>query len=187
MNRRSGFSIVELLAVVAIVGVLVAVSALVVAPRMKRSAAVAEAKNHLKQLAYGVNMYMADNDGRAPIELALVAKGIPDTDPMGGPWLYSWDQRWHGVRGADWSTFGFIEARDPIVRASRVHDHKGKIETMVYRAQGKTVVQHVPILDLGEKLRLLGARLDGSIGWFVTPGAWEENVPGPPAPLPAPR
>jgi len=60
---------------------------------MKRSAAVAEAKNHLKQLAYGVNMYMADNDGRAPIELALVAKGIPDTDPMGGPWLYSWDQR----------------------------------------------------------------------------------------------
>ncbi len=173
-----GWTLVEVLGVAMILAVLAGIVALVAGPRMKRSATVAEAGNHLRQLSFALNLYMNEHDGLPPRTIEPLLSGLPARDPLGGSWLYSWVRFTPDREGIDFADYGFEIGKDAVFRCSRVHNHRGKVETLVMRVDGHPpIVQHVPILDAGQKLGLLGSRLDGSVGWFPSPPNWELALP----------
>ena len=68
-NRRfikAGFSLIELLAVIAVVGILVAII-LPVTNSVRNSARITKSLSNLRQLAAGMQMYSTDNQGFYPI------------------------------------------------------------------------------------------------------------------------
>ena len=64
-NRHSGFSLVELLVVVAIIVILLALL-MPNAARIKDKAAIIQCATNLEQLGTGVRLWSTDNDGRYP-------------------------------------------------------------------------------------------------------------------------
>ena len=63
LRRRVGFTLVELLTVIAIVGILAAILISKVAG-MKSRASTATAVSNLRQIAVALQMFIADNKGR---------------------------------------------------------------------------------------------------------------------------
>ena len=75
-SARTAFTLVELLVVIAIIGVL----GTMLLPGMhgaRKKASDAACTNNLRQLAAGVNLYVADNDGQFPLNDAFLPSGVP--------------------------------------------------------------------------------------------------------------
>ena len=82
----------------------------------------------------------------------------------------------HGEGSHALEDFGFNIVSDAIVRFPGVNNHAGATEMMMVPDGGGGQKPFlVPLLEPGQKVQLLGARLDGSIAWFESPAAWEEN------------
>jgi len=91
---KNGFSLIELLAVIAVISILSAII-IPVLGSVRNSARIAESLSNLRQLATGMQMFSADNNGFYPIgyyakptdeELQAYrdSTGQPDFEPYGG-------------------------------------------------------------------------------------------------------
>ena len=78
VHNGAGFTLIEILVVIAIIAILAALL-LPALSASKAKAKTAGCLNNLKQLALGVQMYMADNEGKLPGNVPLGGV-LPDTN-----------------------------------------------------------------------------------------------------------
>ena len=83
-SRISGFTLVELLVVVAIIGLLVALL-LPAIQKARESARKTQCANNLKQIGLGIHAYMLNNQAFPP---GYVSKVLPDHDDGGPGWAW---------------------------------------------------------------------------------------------------
>lgn len=185
-SRRTAFSMVEMLAVIAIVAFLIGTLWMVLAPRVRASAQVSEVRSRLKQHALAINLYMIDQEGIPPISLEGLVPGLSTQDPRsGGHFEYTLSAvptEYHGLRIAD---YGFEPAKDPVVKCGSINDWHGETITMeASDGRGGHWPYEVPALGPNDRMNVLGARLDGSVGWVPLHDEWKKNLP-PLKPTPA--
>jgi prepilin-type N-terminal cleavage/methylation domain-containing protein len=84
-KRKNGFTLVELLVVIAVVGVLIALLLPVLATARK-NASKAKCTNNLSQIKRLLDTYTAENSGRMPIETGWMA--LLDTEMKGASQIY---------------------------------------------------------------------------------------------------
>ena len=95
MFRRKGFTILELLIVIAVIGILVGIAL----PRfkgMQDEGNIAKAKGDLRTLQTAVESYAIHTGGNPPAALTTVQTAVPQiapstipTDPFGGAYGYA--------------------------------------------------------------------------------------------------
>ncbi len=198
-NTKGGkraFSLVEMMVAVAIVVVLMAVLGLAVGPAAKKSGMKATLTARLRQTAGAINLYMTDWDGFPPLTLQVLVKDHTlDRETVRSP-LAGFD--FHYTRafvtthrdGTAGIVDGFVESRDSIVKAFDWHDfdcgpHDERCTVKIYRIDGRNYVHKIPTIPPGQVVHVLGARLDGSVGWFPMDEEWEK--PFLRVPLPGPK
>ena len=95
-QRRSGFTLIELLVVIAIIAVL-STMLLPAASRMLENGKASACVSNLRQLAAGVALYCADNDGAFPDsrDYSMFSRGI-------------WYPLLSGIQGGGWSTTVYL-------------------------------------------------------------------------------
>ena len=185
LSRRRAFSLVELMVVIAVVALLSGTTWMVVAPRLRTATETTETKIRLKQFALAINMYMTDHDGAPPPSLREVERpGLPNLDPRSGSGFAYVFGLATAYRGLDLPSAGFDPATNAVVK-STTNDWHGTTETTMVPVPGGGVRPYeVPILPFGATVHFLGARLDGSIGWFDIVEPWQTRLPSivPPPP-----
>ena len=178
-SRRSAFTLVETLVVIAIIALLSGTLWMVLAPRAHRAAQVADVRSRLRQCALAINFYMNDHDGEPPITLNHLVPGLSIVDPIGGgnfdyPLSTGTFERSH----IHILEYGFDPSRDAVVKCGTINDWHGETQTtMTSDGNGHQWPYEVPILGLKDTMHVLGARLDGSVGWVNSIDSWEENLP----------
>src|ERR1044071_809185 len=76
LNRRSGFSLIELLVSIAVISILLAIL-LPVLPAARRVGQLAKCMSNMRQISAAVLMYNTDNDGYFPRTMEEVSSDIP--------------------------------------------------------------------------------------------------------------
>lgn len=188
MSRRKGFTLAETLVVAAIVAILVAITMGAVSNHVRAKATETELKARLRQLAMGVAMYMADHDDKPPASLEVVASGLSLLCPRSRQ-TFSYPLGSIARPFPDGSTaldYGFDFAVHSIIKVPGWNDWKGPTRTHPIRQRdGSVWYWQLPTLDIGDSMRLLGVRLDGSVDWFPEREDWVLRVPQFHAPPPA--
>lgn len=182
---RSAFTLVEILVVVAILAIIAAI-VFPVLTRARESADRATTTSQLHQVGYAISMYMGDYDDVAPPTLHdLNGYGVNDTilicNKSGHEFYYtqSYSQLWH--LGAKRSSFN--PSSNSVVKAMFWHNYNCGSSNQNCTVQswtdknGRNWTYTIPggregIQD-GKKYKVLGARLDGSVGWFDALEDWE--------------
>lgn len=182
-----GLSLVEMLIVTLIIGILSAIT-LSVLVTARKGAEKAVVSNQLKQVSLAVGLYMSNNDDIPPASLGALkrASGLPLAtfrSPKSGLDFYythSFMQVARNGRGVN--APGFEPSQNSIVKDLHWTDfncgpdnRNCLVRTWVDKS-GKGWAYTVPTLRQGQSYRVLGARLDGSVGWFQQLEDWERSL-----------
>jgi type II secretory pathway pseudopilin PulG len=178
-RERGGFTLTEILVVIAIVLTLVGILAAVVWPRAKESARITQNGQQLKQVALAINIYMQDHDDQPPLRLEGIATDEIIRDPVTCVrYFYKLVPGQVLISRKSAQQFGFDWSADAVVVCPSCSRHKGDFDVMEYPCpDGRMSHYRVPLLDVGEKNYVLGARIDGSVGYFQEPPEWQKNLP----------
>ena len=97
MKRKSGFTLVELIAAIAIIGILTSLL-LPIVGRIRESGNASKCISNMKQIGEAAALVIADNDGRLPERLdTLKATAIEGFARTNGRWCYC---KWKGFAEA---------------------------------------------------------------------------------------
>lgn len=188
---RSAFTLVEILAVIAILAIIAAI-VFPVLVRARESSKQTAVSSQLKQVGLAINMYMADYDDQAPPTLQVLLKNqslnaVMIVCPKSGHEFYyttSYTQLWHlGAKSS-----GFNPSSNSVVKAMFWHNYNCGSSNQDCTTQswtdqnGQAWTYTVPGgregLPEGTSYKVLGARLDGSVGWFDALEDWESLSAG---------
>lgn len=183
---RLAFTLVEIIVVIAILAIIAALIFPVLA-RARESAKQTAVSSQLKQVGLAVSMYMSDYDDQAPPTLQALTsnKYLPAAMiicPKSGHEFYytqSYAQLWHlGAKSSD-----FNPSSNSVVKAMFWHNYicgssnEGCTTQSWTDQNGQAWTYTIPGgpdgLPEGKKYKVLGARLDGSVGWFDALEDWE--------------
>lgn len=178
---RRGVTLIELLVSISIIAVITSAIGLVYVPRARKAAAKVDAIARMRQVVVRINQFAADRDGQFPRYLETVSKGISidyDSDNP-GTFHYALSRRGTSVRHIEgFEPYGFEPGSDPVLYCLGLTNYNGATVPSLSKDKfGNPLVRRIPAPRPGEKVWVLGMRLDGSAGWFEFPAAWTKNIP----------
>ena len=177
-KRKLAFTFVEVVIVIAIIVVLSAIVAFAIGPNAKRQAYLTTNRSNLRQAVLSINVYRADYDDYPPLSLkGLVPETVLYNPETCLPHNYELGIGQVLDMGGIAERFGFEPGTDAAVTCTSCSSHSGKYELRPNPcADGSRRYYRVPLLEAGEKNRVLGARLDGSVAFFEYPPSWYSNM-----------
>lgn len=178
-KRQNGLTLVETLIVIAIVAVLGATIGLVIMGPAKSTAVRIDCSATLKQTALAINLYIDNNDSKHQLSLDSLDDEVVTRCPQYRfKYIYATGYAFNqnGHRVPRWES-EFEPSLNSIVKCPTHNNWKGETEMLTTKVDGATVSFPVPSLSDINKLRLLGARLDGSVSYFDVREEWENNAP----------
>jgi hypothetical protein len=184
--KRKGITLVEVLVVTAIVVSLVAVGWMLLAQAAKRRALEVGVRNDLRQFVVALTMYKSDYDGVYPLGADALHRHVPNVpleptnirEPL--PGCGAGSVEYHFTRNISILTlekkyhaeYPFDERVNPVVKTPGICRKPGTTQEFVFYGAGhwQPRVREVKLV--------LGAKIDGSVGWFDSLEQWEEEFAG---------
>lgn len=172
--KRRGITLVEVLVVIAIIGILAATLTVLLGPATRRKGLETRVRSDLRQLSSAINIYMGDHDGGYPQDIdkdfsPRLNMRVPELDtetpsPYGGwmgearyyyvyPWPVQCSEKKYNYE------IKFDPARHPILVADFLIQDRGP--KVVRRVRIAGIVSYRPMPDHWA----LGVLLDGSVKW----------------------
>lgn len=182
MTRRA-FTLAQTLVVVFILGVLIATLTLLLAPSVRAKGIETRIRGDLRQIAGGLNLYLADYDGKMPMEMRDMGAAVPQRypnwprvtpywpTPTDGEYQIAYNQTWQRIEPMATFKYPFDYAKYAVVQANFYgREVKGPLTYERFSAPGVSSMAKKP-----KDWTVLGARLDGSVYWKPHWEPWQHE------------
>ncbi|RYG39531.1 type II secretion system protein [bacterium] len=182
-HRPRGITLVEILFVVAIVGLLVGTLTLVFAPKMRTKAMEARITGDLRQIMAATLIYQQENEGELPPSIYHYPKGTPIV-VEGYPRVSEWSMGAQVKKANYFVTYNGVERRRERQNPGMLRRFDPQKNAFVkskkffnrIRGRHRYEIWSTPTASLfteGPRVECLGGFLDGHVEWVPSLDAWE--------------